>query len=131
MPKYTLSGPGGQDADIEAPNLFEAGEAAKRFAQRYGILDEVDVYGEGQTEPLATLPIEDDRPIYMFVYCAAEQGSLSRRCDDDNAARKHGHLLADGHGENCHVFRYKGQTVGEGSKLYSVGAPIPPRIPKS
>ena len=131
MPKYTLSGPGGQDADIEAKNLDEAKAAAKRFGLRYGILDEVDVYGPKGVEPLATVPMPDDQAIYFFIYCAAEHGSLSRMCESDAKARQHGHLLADGHGENCHVFRYQGRTVGEGSKLSPVGDPIPPRIPKS
>jgi hypothetical protein len=132
MPNYTLSGPGGQETAIEAKNLDDAGEAAQRFAARYGILGEIDIYQEGEGfEPVMRwLNNADERPIYHFIYCASEQGSLARRCDDDTAARKHAHILADAHGESCHIARYTGQTTGEGALLCSIGR-VEPRIPKS
>jgi len=130
MPKFTLSGPGGQETMVEALDLVDACMMARRFALRYGILDEVDVYEAKCVSPAETIQIKDDRPIYHFVYCAAEQGALSRRCDDDTAARKHAHILADAHGETCHIARYTSQKVGEGAKVYSIGT-VEPRIPKS
>jgi hypothetical protein len=130
MTKFTLSGPGGQETKVEAVDLDDACLIARRFGLRYGILGEVDVYEEKCVMPAETIQIKDDRPIYMFIYCASEQGSLSRRCDDDTAARKHAHILADAHGETCHIARYTSQKVGEGAKAYSIGA-VEPRIPKN
>jgi hypothetical protein len=129
MPKYTLSGPGGQDTNVEATDLDDAALMARRFGQRYGIIGGVQIYDDSQTEPLMEQRrAPDKRPIYMFIYCASEHGSLYRHCDDDTAARKHAHILADAHGESCHIFRALGQ---DPTDQYTPVGRVEPRIPKN
>jgi len=134
MPKFILSAPGDQETTVEAIDLNDAANQAVRFIDRYGIVEmPVYVYDEKGTEPLTKVSrpnLRDPDPIYMFIYCASEHGSLARHCADDTAARKHAHILADAHGETCYISRYQGQTTGEGSRVYSVGQ-VEPRIPKS
>ena len=132
MTKYILSAPGDQETTIEAKDLNDAANQALRFIDRYGLVEgPVYVYQEKATEPDTKVNIpytNEPDPIYMFIYCASEHGSLSRRCKDDTAARKHAHILADAHGETCYISRYLGQMTGEGSRVKSIGQ-VEPRIP--
>ena len=135
MPKFILSGPGSQQTEVEAINLEDAYMMARRFKTRYGIIGDVDVYDDGCVAPAETIKDKhtklgtglDDRPVYHFIYCASEQGSLTRRCDDDTAARKHAHILADAHGETCHVGVFARWPKDE---VTTVGT-VEPRIPKN
>lgn len=106
LPKFTLSGPGGQECVVYVPNMIGAAKAADVFRAKYGVIGPIDIYqDDAGHEPVTTVsPGYDRRHIYYFIYCASEQGSMARRCEDHKEAQEHARLLANAHGESCHYF---------------------------